>query len=61
MYHALFKITPTFVRDLLVKKFVQMPPWRKTVSGSCARLPAEAASENENPPASAEQKTEKQN
>ncbi|KOC59747.1 Short-chain dehydrogenase/reductase family 9C member 7 [Habropoda laboriosa] len=29
VYHALFGITPTCVRDLLVLKFVQGPPWTK--------------------------------
>ncbi|XP_031825632.2 SDR family oxidoreductase shroud [Nomia melanderi] len=45
VYHALFKITPTCVRDLLIKKFVQMPPWRKNVP--CERLAGENSAKME--------------
>ncbi|XP_076659781.1 SDR family oxidoreductase shroud isoform X2 [Halictus rubicundus] len=55
VYHALFRITPTCVRDLLVLKFVQAPPWTKktNTSGSDSRqnlsTKEKESAENESP------------
>ncbi|KAK0182845.1 hypothetical protein PV327_000938 [Microctonus hyperodae] len=27
-YHILFKITPNYIHDWLIEKFIQMPPWK---------------------------------
>jgi hypothetical protein len=32
IYHILFKLTPTGVRDWLVHRFVQMPEWKPLIS-----------------------------
>ncbi|XP_076299531.1 SDR family oxidoreductase shroud [Lasioglossum baleicum] len=55
VYHALFRITPTCLRDLLVLKFVQVPPWTKKAntsgSGSKQNLSAkeDKSTETESP------------
>ncbi|KAF3422673.1 hypothetical protein E2986_00245 [Frieseomelitta varia] len=34
IYHTMFRITPTCLRDRLVEKFVQGPPWKQDVAKS---------------------------
>ncbi|XP_076384024.1 SDR family oxidoreductase shroud [Megalopta genalis] len=55
LYHALFRITPSCVRDLLVQKFVQAPPWTKKTNASRSEvtqnppMKEELPAENESP------------
>ncbi|XP_078034898.1 SDR family oxidoreductase shroud [Augochlora pura] len=38
LYHALFRITPPCIRDMLVLKFVQAPPWTKKTNAPLSEV-----------------------